>query len=169
MARPDVHEGFWLWRDEVEALERPEKETVYIPIIALTGIYTVCTQKEELLNSYHWRRTVLDSADALTGLRASLSSMHRDSVDDTHELPIEHVTPDEGAALQFVASYASLMDGLPEGTTSIPENEWFLAQNLGYAEHDYAVTFYPLRLIIGGLQAIKNNYPLTSQFVNEAI
>jgi hypothetical protein len=169
MARPDVHEGFRLWRDEVEALERPEKEVVYIPIIALTGIYTVCTQKEELLNSYHWRRTVLESADALTGLRTSLSSIHRDSVDDTFELPIEHVKPDEGAALQFVASYASLMDGLPEGVNSVAYNEWFLAQNLGYAEHDYGVTFYPLRLSVGGIEAIKNNYPLTSQFVSEAI
>jgi hypothetical protein len=167
MAQPSTNEGFGLWKKEVDSLEYPEKQVIYIPIIALAGIYTACVKQPELLNSYNWRRTVLQSEDALAGLRASLSSMHRDSVDDTFELPVEDMKPEDGSALQFVCSHASLIDGMPAGTVTVPENEWFLAQNLGYAEHDYGVTFHPLRLSAGGVQALRNNYPQTSAFVME--
>lgn len=166
IARPSVADGYKLWREEVEALERPEKEVVYIPIIALAGVYIAGTTNPGLLNSYSWRRSVLDNEDALAGLRASLQSYHRDSVDDTFDIPVESTVPDEDAALQYVCFHRSLIDGMPEDTTTVAENEWFLASTLGYAEHDYSLTFYPLRMAAGGLEALRNNYPRTEAFVS---
>ena len=167
MSNLDLNEGFKFWRDEVTSLEQPERQVVYTPVIALVGIYTAAVQHKEQLNSYSWRQAVLHSDEALEGLRLSISSLHNDRIDDTFELPIEFHKPDEGAALQYVCSHASLIDGIPEETSMVAENEWFLAQNLGYAEHDYSVTFNPLRLSAGGIESIRNNYPQTSRLIGE--
>lgn len=169
MAESATDFGYRLWRDEVESLARPEKDVPYIPIIALAGIYIAHTPDIDSLNSYSWRRSVLSSQDALSGIRESLTSFHRDEIDIDFEIPIHYIKPEEGAALQHVCAYASLIDGLPEGVTTVAGNELFLAQTLGFAEHDYGVTFYPLRMAAGGLQALRNNYPITEAYVTECL
>ena len=166
IARSSVADGYRGWREEVESLERPEKEVVYTPIIALAGVYIASTIDPDLLNSYSWRQSVLENKDALAGLRASLQSYHRDRLDDTFDISVESTVPEEGAALQYVCFHRSLINGMPEHTTVVAENEWFLASTLGYAEHDYALTFYPLRMAPGGLEALRNNYPRTEVFVS---
>lgn len=165
MPELDIEKGFKFWRDEVEGLEKPEKMVPYIPAIALVGIYTVCVEDPKLRNSYNWRHAVLRSEDAMSGMRASLDFTQKDEIDDTYKVPIDLMKPDEGAALQHVCAYVSLKDGLPHGITQVPANEMFLARTLGYAEHDYGVTFSPLRLSVDGIDALRNNYPLTAQLI----
>lgn len=167
MPELDLDKGFKFWRDEVEGLEKPEMMVPYIPAIALVGIYTICVKNPNLLNSYNWRHAVLRSEDAISGMRASLDFTQKDEIDDTYKVPVDLIKPDEGAALQHLCAYASLEDGLPDGITQIPENELFLARTLGYAEHDYGVTLGPLRLSTGGIDALRNNYPLTAKLLGD--
>ncbi len=162
-----LEQGFKFWRDEVDGLERPEKMTPYIPAIALVGIYTAAIKDPELLNSYNWRQAVLQNDDAIKGMFKSVSSLHNDRIYEEFEMPVDLLKPeeDERVALQHVCAYASLMDGLPQGVTHVPDKEMFLAETLGHAEHDYGVTFHPLRLAAGGLETIRNNYPRTFELV----
>lgn len=167
MARPSIDEGFRFWRNEVETFDNPEKVVPYIPVIALVGVYVTFAASPDALTSYSWRQAVLNSDDAMQGFRQSLSSFIQDRADDMFELPIEFHEPEEHAAKQFICAHQSLMDGLPDESKTIPENEWFLAQTLGFARHDHGVMLDPLRLIEGGDYAFRSNYPLTADFVSE--
>lgn len=168
MARPSVETGFKVWRDEVEALSRPEKtETAYLPVVALVGIYAAFNTDSARLTSYDWRQAVLGNEDALVGYRMSLTDFFRDELDDTYELSIESFRPDEGDALQHKNAYDSIIDGLPKGSTTIPSNEYFMARSLGFARHDHAVGLDPLRLWAYGPDCMQNNYPVTWSFIEE--
>jgi hypothetical protein len=168
MARPSIEKGFKVWRDEVEALSRPEKtETVYLPVVALVGVFATFNTDPVRLTSYDWRQAVLANDDALAGYRLSLTNLFRDELNDTYELPIESFRPDESDALQHKNAYDSIIDGLPEGFTTIPSNEYFMARSLGFARHDHAVGLGPLRLWAYGPDCMQNNYPVTWGFIRE--
>ena len=80
MARPTLEAGFKFWREEVDSQESPEKSaTYYIPAAALVGIYTVSVVDVAVHTSYHWRQAVLQSDEAMTGFRRSLTSAFRAS------------------------------------------------------------------------------------------
>lgn len=167
MAQPTTAEGFKFWHDEVISLERPEKEVPYIPVIGLTAVYVSFNEKVETLTSYHWRQAVLQNDDARSGFRRSLQSFFKDRVDEDYDVPTDLLTPSDHAALQLQCAYESLMDGIPEGTDTVPENESFLAEQLGFARHDHGLMLDPLRLIEGGITALNNHYPRTAEFVGQ--
>jgi hypothetical protein len=167
MSRPSVEGGFKFWREEVEGDQLFDKQVPYIPVIALVGVYAAFNTDRTRLNSYQWRQTVLHSPNALDGLRQSLSSFFRDELDDEYEVSIIEQAPEPQASNQHHHAYDSLINGLPGHVTVVPLNELFLAQTLGFARHDYAVGFNPLRLYDQGPLAFKNHYPKTASFVDE--
>ena len=167
MTRPTLEEGYGFWREEVQMLDRPEKETPYIPVIALVGVYAVIATDPENLTSFAWRHSVLDSPNALAGIRLSLQSFHRDRIDDTFEIPLDYLKPDDSVmGGQRRHAFTSLLHGMPESVTALPENEVFLAEMLGYAQYDHGVQFYPhLGLTDQGEYAIQNMYPQTAEYI----
>lgn len=166
MAQFTTAEGFRFWREEVQMLEKPEKDVPYIPMVALVGLYVAAKDRSEL-TSYDWRQTVLRNQDAVDGLRYSLHTHFRYDLEETYEFPIYYVRAEPDSSLQSKSTYASLIDGLPVGVASVRENEWFLARNLGLADHDDAVYLNPLRLAAGGMQTVANNYPRTAELLGE--
>lgn len=168
MSHLSLEEGFEFWRNEVLGLERPEKEVPYIPIIALAGVYIACGgDSVEDLTSYRWRRAVLASQPALDGLRRSLTSSFKDTLDDDYDIPLAHLAIEPDAAMQYQFAHTSLLDGMPDGQETIKENELFLAQTLGYAAHDHSVAFDPLRLYDQGPVGLRNFYPRTAALVED--
>lgn len=167
MARPTLAEGFEFWNEEVMLLERPEQPVPYIPVIALVGLYTALHLKPAEQTSYHWRQAVLQNEYAVSGFRQSLQSFFKDSIDDTFLIPIAHLAASNGEASQYRFAYKSLCDGLPSDQLEIPENERFLAQQLGYAAHDHSAAFNPLRLYDQGPVSLRNHYPATAEFLAE--
>lgn len=165
MAHLELAEGFEFWKNEVQELERPEAFDPYIPLVALVGMYAVSGVQKEDRTAYNWRQSVLTNKDAITGLRLSLPSTFVDSLDDRYETPLERFALPENPGLQFRCAHTALMDGLPTSATTVPENEWFLAQHLGQAEHDYVIAFKPLRLSEGGESTIRAHYPRTARLI----
>lgn len=164
--RQSVEAGFAFWRKEVASLQCPEKRGAdYIPVIALVGVYATFCANVDHLTSYHWRRAVLESADAREGLQRSLSEVVREELDETSLIPIGDYVPSGGMSAQHHFAYHAIMDGMPPGAMAIPENELFLARQLGYAQHDYAVALQPLRLHDLGPSAFYNHYPETAEYV----
>lgn len=167
MTQPSIEDGYEYWHQEVGLLERAENAVRYIPIIALVGVYAVCGRDPEQLTSYHWRRSVLDSPSAIAGLRLSLPGFDGMELDETYEIPLDHLSPDESVVGgQLRHAHASLLHGLPKDVTSLPQNEIFLGETLGFAHYDQGVKFHPqLGLTDQGLYAVHGNYPKTAKFV----
>lgn len=164
MTQPDLEQGFKFWREEVAQLERPEKDVPYIPVLALAGIY-IATRHNEALTSYAWRKAVLRNDCAVSTLRDSLNSFHKDELDYDFEIPLENLDIEPGAAMQYQFAHLSMMNGLPQGNRSISERELFLARTLGYAAHDHGLTFEPLQLTDQGKFALRNFYPKTAEMI----
>jgi hypothetical protein len=164
--RQSVEAGFAFWREEVASLQCAKKwEADYIPVVALVGVYATLCANVDYLTSYHWRRAVLENVDARAGLRQSLSEVVRDELDKTSLMPVGDYTPHSGASVQHHFVHHAIMDGLPRDVVTIPENELFLARQLGYAQHDYAVALQPLRLHDLGPGAFYSHYPETAEYV----
>jgi hypothetical protein len=164
-----LEEGYGVWRDEAYAKYQGvfSYPVPYIPVVGLVAVYTTFEHRAERLTSYAWRQSVLASETALEGLRASLSTMFRDQLDDTFEVPFREYEPEPGAAGQHLHAHASITDGAPFVMLTMPGREYHLARDLGYASHDYTLTFAPLRLTGDGRGAMANHYPITTEFLEE--
>ena len=164
VAPEDLYE---YWLDEVKEISRPESDVPYRPVIALVGIYVANASRTTEPTSYGFRQDVLCDTVARDALRLSLSSFFSDSVDETYPVAISDLRDDAENSMQSSFAYKSVMDVLPRGVVSIPENEYFLAKQVGFAGHDAGLDFKPLRLLSGGHQVFHNLYPKTAKAVRD--
>ena len=170
MARPTLAEGYSKWRGETEELyEYRSPSSPFVPVLGLVGVYVSLIGTEEKLTSYHWRGSVLANVDAFEGLKRSLDRITyvRGRLDATAPMAVSRELTSEYNSQQGRRAHESLIDGLPEELHAVAQNEAFLAETLGYAAHDFAVSFEPLRLSQDGEAAFTVIYPKTARFVAE--
>jgi hypothetical protein len=148
MTQTDIEAGFKIWRDEAATIERSHLPDAQVPIIALAGIYSVLTSEREQKTSYAWRQTVLSSRPTCEVLVSILDDMQQDYFDETYDVSLEDFKLKPGKRISWQERFelAAVLDGVPDGVTTIRGDEHFLAKTLGHSIHNFAVSLNPLKL-----------------------
>jgi hypothetical protein len=149
MSVPTVEEGFGIWREEATPYVQLERDIdAQVPIIALTGLYSVLVPNLTQRTSYDWRKAIVTDQATSTVLAGMLPEMQRHYFDTSYYEPIDwyREEPKERLASQLRSERKSILDGLPDDVSEIRADEYYLARVLGHAAHNMTVIFEPLKL-----------------------
>jgi len=173
MSTLEVAEAFELWKtDALIAIDssstRPEAQ---LTITALAGVY-VAGSPVELRTSYDWRQSVLADSQVVDTLQKVLPGYEGDLLSETYGVPLDISEPKRGNTRSMHQQFfhRSIFDGMPESVTSVPSNEYYLAQTLGHCAYNFAIKFQPLAVDLSVSKAgLKYAFPRSLELMSKAI